>query len=430
MASQQVFEFVTIFPELIEGFVGSGLMSKAIESGRVEVHTVDPRRFATDKHRSVDDAPFGGGAGMVMMPEPVAAAVESVETQRGRSFRVLLTPSAPRFDQSAARALSRHDHLTFLCGRYEGIDDRIREQMADACYSLGDFVLNGGEVAALAVFEAVARLREGVLGNPESAETESFAAGEGSEQSLLEHPHYTRPASWRGHEVPSVLRGGDHQRVARWRLHVALERTHELRPDLRPSAATLRAALERPRCLAVQLPRDFDLSSLGPPSEREGERVIWAGGRGRPDPALTRVRELREVRQKLRRELRAASSGSSDGGSAEKNVWVVELLADAGAPADALSARAFADLVDMECSKSNGPDALLFVLRWPGMPDLPRVDARIRLDALSLDSRSGDEQKDRKTLAIAAPLIDISQPASPQVGLIAAALKRSLGLAN
>ena len=426
--SPQVFEFVTIFPELIDGFVRSGLMGKAIESGRVQVHAVDPRSFATDKHRSVDDAPFGGGAGMVMMPEPVAAAVESVERDRGPSFRVLLTPSAPRFDQVAARELSRKDHLTFLCGRYEGIDDRIREQMADACYSLGDFVLNGGEVAALAIFEAVARLREGVLGNPESAETESFAASEQAQLTLLEHPHYTRPANWRGHEVPEVLRGGDHERIARWRLHVALERTHALRPELRPQLESLRSALALPHVLAVQLPKDFDLSSLEARSAGASLEPLWVGGRGRPAKGVSRARTMREVRQYLRRKLRTFESGSRSEGESEKKLWTVELVTDADAPPDALSARSLGDLLRIECSKSSAPDGIVFVLRWPGAPDSPQVDARMRIALDPLDSRSAREQKDRKALAIQPPLIDISQPASPQVGLIAAALERSLGL--
>ena len=421
--AKQVFEFVTIFPELVRQFVGSGLMGKAIDAGRVEVHATDPREFTTDKHRSVDDAPFGGGAGMVMMAEPVARAIESVEERRGRSLRVLVTPSAPRFDQRAARELATHDHITFLCGRYEGIDDRIREQMADRVYSLGDFVLNGGEVAALAMFEAVARLREGVLGNPESVETESFAARDEDEASCLEHPHYTRPAVWRGHAIPEVLRSGDHERVASWRERVALQRTHMLRPDLRPTIEALREAVSMPMRLVVLLPDDFACEALV--ADEHDEWVRWSGGRGRAPQDVKRVRELREARQELRREMRTARIGSTS--DAPARVWSVELCASDRATPDALSPASFADLVRVKRARGEAPAALIFVLRWPGATRTPPIDARFRLDGPQLGSREAIGQKSTNTLAISAPLIDISQPASPQVGSLAAALRRSLG---
>lgn len=228
----QCFEVFTLFPEAVEAFAKTGLLGKAVDRGLVEVRATNYRDFTTDKHRTVDDAPFGGGAGMVLKPEPVVDALEHVQRERGPMLRVLLTPSAPRFDQRTAETFATHDRIALLCGRYEGIDDRVRENFVDVCVSLGDFVLNGGEVAALAIIEAVSRLREGVLGNPESARTESFAATDAG--SYLEHPQYTRPKSFRGHDVPAVLLGGNHEAIATWRLEQARARTFALRPELRP----------------------------------------------------------------------------------------------------------------------------------------------------------------------------------------------------
>lgn len=244
MGNLQCFEVFTLFPEAVEAFAKTGLLGKAVERGLVEVRATNFRDFTTDKHRTVDDTPFGGGAGMVIKPDPVVDALEHVQRERGPMHRVLLTPSAPRFDQRAAEALARHDRIALLCGRYEGIDDRVREHFVDACYSLGDFILNGGEVAALAIVEAVSRLREGVLGNPESTQTESFAAGRGG--TYLEHPQYTRPKVFRGHEVPAVLLGGNHQAIAAWRREQARARTFALRRDLRqvePLSAELHVAV-------------------------------------------------------------------------------------------------------------------------------------------------------------------------------------------
>jgi tRNA (guanine-N1)-methyltransferase len=226
------FEVFTLFPAAIEGFVGAGLLGKAIEQGRVAVRCTDFRDFTSDRHRSVDDAPFGGGAGMVIKPGPVVDALEHVARERGPFHRVLLTPSAPRFDQRAAARLARLPRIGLVCGRYEGIDDRVREHFVDECLSLGDFVLGGGEVAALVIIEAITRLVEGVVGNPESVHTDSF--GSSGDAGLLEHPHYTRPAEFRGHAVPAVLLAGDHAAIARWRHASALRRTWALRSDLRP----------------------------------------------------------------------------------------------------------------------------------------------------------------------------------------------------
>jgi tRNA (guanine37-N1)-methyltransferase len=213
----------TIFPEYLAAPLDASLVGKARQGGLLDVRLHDPREHATDRHRSVDDPPFGGGAGMVMMPEPLFAAVEAAEPPRPL---LLLAPSGRRFDQALARDLAAGDGFSLLCGRYEGVDERVAEHLCDDTVSVGDYVLAGGEAAALVVIEAVARLVPGVLGNDASPEHESFSDG------LLEEPQYTRPAEFRGWEVPEVLRSGDHARVARWRRAQALRRTLERRPDL------------------------------------------------------------------------------------------------------------------------------------------------------------------------------------------------------
>jgi len=213
----------TIFPGMVEAYAGESILGRAGVAGHLDVRAHDLRLATEDVHRTIDDSPFGGGAGMVMMPEPVFAAVEAVDPPRPL---ILLGPGGRRFDQSVAAELAALNGFSLLCGRYEGVDERIRTGLCDDEVSLGDFVLAGGELAALAIMEAVARLRPGVLGNEASPDDESFADG------LLEYPHYTRPADFRGMEVPEVLRSGDHGRVARWRRAVALVRTLALRPDL------------------------------------------------------------------------------------------------------------------------------------------------------------------------------------------------------
>ena len=213
----------TIFPGMVEAYAGESILGRAGVAGHLDVRAHDLRLATEDVHRTIDDSPFGGGAGMVMMPAPVFAAVEAVDPPRPL---ILLGPGGRRFDQSVAAELADLDGFSLLCGRYEGVDERIRTGLCDDEVSLGDFVLAGGELAALAIMEAVARLRPGVLGNEASPDDESFADG------LLEYPHYTRPADFRGMEVPEVLRSGDHGRVARWRRAVALVRTLALRPDL------------------------------------------------------------------------------------------------------------------------------------------------------------------------------------------------------
>jgi tRNA (guanine37-N1)-methyltransferase len=213
----------TIFPDMVEGFAAQSLLGRAQRAGTIDVRVHDLRMATNDPHRSVDDAPFGGGAGMVLMPEPVFAAVEAVEPPRPLLY---LGPAGRRFDQAVARELAELGGFSLLCGRYEGVDERIREHLVDGELSIGDVVLSGGEVAAMAVLEAVGRLVPGVMGNEASAEEESFSDG------LLEHPQYTRPADFRGWVVPEVLRSGDHGRVARWRRAQSLARTLRLRPDL------------------------------------------------------------------------------------------------------------------------------------------------------------------------------------------------------
>jgi tRNA (guanine37-N1)-methyltransferase len=213
----------TIFPEMVEHFADQSLLGKARRSGALDVRTHDLRSCATDPHRSVDDAPFGGGAGMVLMAEPIFAAVEAVSPPRPLYY---LSPAGRRFDQAVARELAGLDGFSLLCGRYEGVDERVREHLCDDELSVGDVVLAGGEVAAMVVLEAVGRLVPGVMGNLASADDESFSDG------LLEYPHYTRPAELRGWRVPDVLRSGDHGKVAEWRHAQALARTLRRRPDL------------------------------------------------------------------------------------------------------------------------------------------------------------------------------------------------------
>ena len=213
----------TILPEYLEGPLRASLLGRARERGLVDVRIHDPRAHTTDPHRSVDDTPFGGGAGMVLMPEPLFVAVEAAQPPRPL---LLLSAAGARFDQRMAARLAARDGFSLVCGRYEGVDQRVADHLCDDEISVGDYVLAGGEAAALVVIEAVARLVPGVMGNTESVDDESFGDG------LLEHPQYTRPADFRGWSVPEALRSGDHARVARWRKAQALRRTLDRRPDL------------------------------------------------------------------------------------------------------------------------------------------------------------------------------------------------------
>jgi tRNA (guanine37-N1)-methyltransferase len=225
-----LFQVITIFPELLEAFARIGLVGKASEAGLLRIEVLSPRRFAVDKHNSVDDAPFGGGSGMVMTPEPLAQSMEALDASAqsagvSRCHRVLLSPHGAVFNQADARRLSAMPGLQLICGRYEGVDDRVGE-LVDEHLSIGDFVLNGGETAAMAVIEAVSRLLPGMLGNAQSLTEESHAVG------LLEYPQYTRPRVFRGVEVPAVLLSGNHAAIARWRRKQGLLRTRALRPDM------------------------------------------------------------------------------------------------------------------------------------------------------------------------------------------------------
>jgi tRNA (guanine37-N1)-methyltransferase len=213
----------SIFPAMVDGFCSESLLGRARDDGLLDLRVHDLRDGAVDRHRSVDDAPFGGGAGMVLGPDPLFRVVEAVDPPRPL---LLLGPGGRRFTQDVARQLAAADGFSLLCGRYEGVDQRVADHLVDGELSVGDFVLAGGEAAAVVVVEAVARLVPGVMGNDESAGEESFSDG------LLEYPQYTRPATFREWDVPEVLRSGDHGRVERWRRAEALARTVARRPDL------------------------------------------------------------------------------------------------------------------------------------------------------------------------------------------------------
>jgi tRNA (guanine37-N1)-methyltransferase len=217
-------DVVTIFPGMLEGPLRESLLGKAIADGLVDVRLHDLRDFTEDRHRTVDDESFGGGPGMVMKPEPWFAAVESLGEDRGRM--ILLSPAGQRLDRDLVHELSGEPHLTLLAGRYEGVDERVVEGLPAEEISIGDYVLSGGELPALVLIEAVTRLIPGVIGREESHERDSFEDG------MLDHPHYTRPAEFRGMAVPEVLRSGHHAEIERWRREAALEKTRRNRPDL------------------------------------------------------------------------------------------------------------------------------------------------------------------------------------------------------
>jgi tRNA (guanine37-N1)-methyltransferase len=228
----------TAFPDYFDTPLRTSLLGRARERDLLDVRVHDLRTSATDRHRSLDDAPFGGGAGMVMLPEPLFAAVESVRPPRPL---LLMSAAGVPFGQTRAAELANEPGFSLLCGRYEGVDQRVADHLCDGELSIGDYVTAGGEVAALVVIESVTRLVSGVMGNAESAEVESHVEG------LLEYPHYTRPAEFRGWAVPEIVRSGDHARVARWRRAQALHRTRARRPDLladRDLSDSDRAALE------------------------------------------------------------------------------------------------------------------------------------------------------------------------------------------
>lgn len=219
---------VTIFPEVMDEVLAMGMLGVAQKKGLVEYRTLSPREFTGDLHQSVDDEPYGGGAGMVMMAPPLVEAVEALAPEPGSPV-ILLSPAGKRFDQAEAARLARFENLTFICGRYKGVDERVRELVVTDELSIGDYVLSGGELAAGVVIEAVVRLRDEVLGDRESGDTDSFAAGR---EGLLDCAWYTRPHEYRGLKVPETLLSGHHAEIEKWRRRSSLERTRRLRPDL------------------------------------------------------------------------------------------------------------------------------------------------------------------------------------------------------
>jgi tRNA (guanine37-N1)-methyltransferase len=220
-------DFVTLFPRMFEGPLSESILRRAAERGLVEFAFTDPREFSEDRHHTVDDRPYGGGAGMVMMAEPLYRALKKVR-KRGSKV-VLLSAQGARYDQRTAERLSREKHLVLVCGHYEGVDERILEHV-DLELSVGDYVLTGGEIPAMVVADSVTRLIPGVLKKPDASARESFSTG------LLDYPQYTRPSVWRGRKVPEILLGGDHAKIEAWRLEAALAATKRKRPDLLAAA--------------------------------------------------------------------------------------------------------------------------------------------------------------------------------------------------
>jgi len=221
-------DIVSLFPEMFDGPFGHSIIKRAREASLLTVNVTNPRDFTYDKHRIVDDAPFGGGSGMVMKPEPIFRAVESIvkANNTSKSRIILMCPSGYRLDQAKVKELAQYDQLTLLCGHYEGIDDRVRQYLVDEAISIGDYVLTGGELPAMIVVDAVARMIPGVLGSSDSAQQDSFYNG------LLDYPQYTRPREFEDMQVPEILLSGDHAKINRWRRKQSIKNTFERRPDL------------------------------------------------------------------------------------------------------------------------------------------------------------------------------------------------------
>ncbi len=256
MAISMRFDVLTIFPQLLDSPLQEGIIRRAIQEGRIEVALHDIREFALDKHAMTDDRPFGGGEGMVMKPEPIAAAIRRVRQERPGGRVLFLSPQGRRYDQRVAEELAREEHLILLCGRYEGVDERIRRHYVDEEISIGDYILTGGELAAMVLIDSLTRLLPGVLGCPESASQDSFSRG------LLKNPQYTRPREFEGHEVPGVLLSGDHRQIADYRFLEAVRATLARRPEL---LATVRFSRAEEKLLrsgglmaAVQAAQDAD----------------------------------------------------------------------------------------------------------------------------------------------------------------------------
>ncbi|MBU0479856.1 MAG: tRNA (guanosine(37)-N1)-methyltransferase TrmD [Proteobacteria bacterium] len=220
------FDILTIFPDLLQSPLQEGIIRRAVQSGRITVHITNIRDFATDKHTMIDDRPFGGGEGMVMKPEPIAAALRSIAGGESRPRVILLSPQGKTFTQRTAETLALEKHLVFLCGRYEGVDERVSEMFVDDEISIGDYVLTGGELAAMVMVDAITRLLPGVLGCAESASQDTFSSG------MLKHPQYTRPREFQGSEVPEVLLTGDHQAIQDWRFAESVKKTLRKRPEM------------------------------------------------------------------------------------------------------------------------------------------------------------------------------------------------------
>ena len=228
MSKTMKIDVLSAFPELIKGVFQESMLKQAQKKKKVEIRIWDLRSFTNDRHRTVDDAPYGGGPGMIMKPEPFFEAWDALAGRGGRKkpHTMLMSPQGRRFDQGMAESMSREDHLVFLCGHYRGVDERVVRDLVDDEISIGDYVLTGGELAAAVIIDAVVRLLPGVLGNFDSAEADSIASG------MLDHPHYTRPEEYRGMKVPDVLLSGNHAEIQKWREEQALIRTRQKRPDL------------------------------------------------------------------------------------------------------------------------------------------------------------------------------------------------------
>jgi tRNA (guanine37-N1)-methyltransferase len=222
-----IFHVLTIFPEFFRGPLEYGVVSRAVQTNKIQIRIHDLRQWTFDRHRSVDDRPFGGGEGMLMKPEPIFLAAQAILPQKSDNKKIALMSAQGRlFDQATARRWSALDELLLICGRYEGVDERVAQNLVDEETSIGDFVVSGGELPAALIIDAVARLVPGVLGNEASSENESFSTG------LLDCPQFTRPADFRGHAVPEVLLGGNHEEIRKWRHETALAKTAKHRPDL------------------------------------------------------------------------------------------------------------------------------------------------------------------------------------------------------